>query len=232
MRFDDQSNALLGVTCALYREALSAEMDGEQPPIDSTLHLAGCQACADWARVVPSLQRPLRMQSAEEVPDLAERILTAIIGSVPRPSFGLSLARAALMAVAIVQALAGVLHLLTHEGAGRHTAAELGAWSFATGIAFATAALRPKAAYAVLPMVASLVAILGYASLRDLAAGEVTVQRVLEHTLIVAGLMLLAVLAWLMRQRRPRPVAGPALSGSRGLSGARGLSDERGLLPR
>jgi predicted anti-sigma-YlaC factor YlaD len=222
MRFDDQSNAPVGVTCAVYREALSAQMDGEHAPVETSLHLARCEACAEWARVVPNLQRPLRMRAADEVPDLAERILTAIIGTVPRPSPALSLTRAALMAVAIMQAVAGALHLLTHAGAGQHTAAELGAWSFATGIAFGTAALRPKVAYAVLPMVIALVAVLGYASVRDLSAGEVSVQRVLEHTLIVAGLLLVGAIAWLMRRRPPR----------RPTSAVIGKARVRGLLPR
>lgn len=214
-RVDDQGSARVGVTCAVYREALSAQMDGEQPPVETSLHLAGCQACAEWSRVVPSLQRPLRMQSVDDVPDLAERILTAIIGTVARPSPALSLTRAALMAVAIVQAGGGVVHLLTRGDAGRHTAAELAAWNFAIGIAFATAALRPKVAYAVLPMVVGLVAVLGYASLRDLAAGEISVQRVLEHTLIVVGLVLVTVLAWMLRTRRPRPSTSAALHDTR-----------------
>lgn len=222
MRFDDQGSAQVGVTCAVYREALSAQMDGEQPPVETALHLTRCAACAQWARVVPNLQRPLRMQAADDVPDLTERILTAIIGTVPRPSLALSLTRAALMAVAVLQAAAGVLHLLSHEGLQRHTAAEVGAWSFATGIAFATVALRPRVAYAVLPMIVALVSVLALVSVRDLAAGEVTVQRVLEHTLIAAGLVLVVALAWMLRRRRAGRVARPAL----------GPATARGLLPR
>lgn len=214
-RNDDQNSAQVGVTCEVYREALSAAMDGERPPVETAIHLAGCDSCAEWARVVPDLQRPLRMQSVDVVPDLAERILTAIVGSAPRPSLGLSLARAALMAIAIVQAVAGVVHLVTRDGSGAHAAAELGAWSFALGIAFATAALRPRSAYAVLPMVAGMVAFLGFASVRDLIAGDVSVQRVLEHTTIVGGLVLVTMLAWLMRHRRPRSCTDRPFAGTR-----------------
>lgn len=212
---DDQGNAQVDVTCEVYREALSAEMDGEQAPVETAVHLAGCASCAAWARLVPDLQRPLRMQAVDDVPDLAERILTAILDSVPRPSFGLSLTRAGLMAVAILQAIAGVLHLVARDGSGAHTAAELAPWNVAIGIAFATAALRPGSAYAVLPMVAGLVAFLGYASVRDLLTGDVSVQSVLEHTAIVAGLVLVTLLTWMMRHRRARSWADRAAGGAR-----------------
>lgn len=199
---DDQGSARNVVTCAMYRESLSAQMDGEDAPLDATLHLAACADCAQWAREMPSIQRPLRMRAVDEMPDLAERILTAIIGSVPRPSLPLSLARAGLMAIAILQAVLGIVHLIQHDAHGAHSTAESGAWNFAIGIALATAALRPHAAYALLPMVASLVAVLGYASLRDLLASAVTSQRVLEHVLILLGLVLVTVLTVLMRRRR------------------------------
>ncbi|WP_134321707.1 hypothetical protein [Cumulibacter soli] len=221
-RNDDQGNAQLDVTCAVYREALSAQFDGEKAPVETAVHLAACPSCAEWARIVPDIQRPLRMQSADAVPDLAERILTAILGDVPRPSLGMSLARAALMAAALVQVFVGVLHLFAHDDSAGHTAAELGAWSVAIGIGFATAALRPNIAYAVLPMVSGLVAILGYASVRDLLASEVSVARVLEHALIAAGLVLLASLAWMMRRRRVMPSPRSALQ----------PVAVRGLLPR
>lgn len=207
---DDQGRARLDVTCATYREALSAELDGEQAPVETALHVASCASCAEWARSVPSVLRPLRMRPADEAPDLTERILTAILGTVPRPSLGLTLTWAALMAIAIAQAVVGVLLLVGPAQSGPHASAESGAWNFAVGIALATAALRPRVAYAVLPMVASLVAVLAYASLRDLAAGEVTGQRVLSHLLIALGLVLVAVLAWVMR--RPRAATGSQLA--------------------
>lgn len=231
---DDQGKRRIDVTCATYRESLSAELDGEQPSVETALHLAGCDGCAEFARELPGLSRPLRMRPADEVPDLTERILTAIIGTVPRPSLAVSLSRAALMAVAIAQAVVGVL-LLTGGGehAGPHAAAESGAWNFAIGIALATAALRPRVAYAVLPMVASLVAVLAFASARDLLAGEVTAQRVLSHALIVAGLVLVAALTWQLR--RPSRPSRPGRAASNAWSAARPRSDRvsaRGLMPR
>lgn len=224
---DDQGNPQIDVTCATYRESLSAELDGEQPPVQTALHVAGCDGCAKFAREVPGLTRPLRMRPADEVPDLTERILTAIVGTVPRPSLALSLSRAALMAVAIAQAVTGILFLAGGtEHSGPHAAAESGAWNFAIGIALATAALRPRVAYAVLPMVSSLVAVLAFASARDLLSGDVTGQRVLSHTLIVAGLVLVAALAWQLRQPRSRNARAPF--------GAQrdSVSARQGLMPR
>ncbi|WP_153503308.1 hypothetical protein [Cumulibacter manganitolerans] len=222
---DDQGSAGLDVTCATCREALSAQLDGEPAPVETSLHLARCAQCAAWARDVPSLLRPLRMRAADDVPDLTERILSAILGSVPRPSFGLSLARAALMAVAIAQLVVGVLLLLgSSHDEGLHAAAESGAWNIAIGLGLATAALRPHAAFALLPTIGGLVAVLGYASVRDLADGAVSVQRVLSHALVALGLLLVAVVAWLMRRRRgwrPVPAAEPSASARLG-----------GLMPR
>lgn len=217
---DDQGSARLDVTCATCREALSAQLDGEQPPVEAALHVARCAECAAWARDVPSVLRPLRMRPADEVPDLTERILAAIIGSVPRPSLALTLGRAALMAVAVAQAVIGVLDLVGAQAgihAGPHAAAESAAWNLAIAIAFATAALRPRVAYAVLPMVASLVAVLAYASVRDLAAGQVTAGRVLAHVIVLAGLVLVALLAWRMRTPRAERPAVAAAAAAPGL---------------
>lgn len=201
-----QDTARTAISCAVCREGLSAQLDGETAPVETALHVAGCDACAAWAREIPSLLRPLRMQAADDVPDLTERILAALIGSVPRPSLALSLARASLMAVAIVQAVFGAALLLGAgaPGAG-HGAAESGAWNVAAGIALATAALRHQVAYAVLPMVASLVGILAVTSLHDLAAGTIGLDRVLSHSALVAGLVLVSSVAW--RMRRPRSTA-------------------------
>lgn len=214
-RIDDQGSSGRSVTCAVYREALSAEMDGEHPPVETAVHLAGCPACAGWARLVPNLQRPLRMRASDELPDLTERILTAITGTVPRPSLVLSVTRAALMALAIIQGSYGAAHLLSHPGAGPGSAVELGAWGLAIGIAFGTAALRPTVAYAVLPMVAALATVLCYTSLRGLLIGEVAPQRVLEYLLIAAGSVLLALLTWLLRRREPRTGTAVAVSDRR-----------------
>lgn len=74
--------------CAWAREELSARLDGEASPEDSALlddHLAGCAACRRHARELEDVRRALRVQPADEVPDLAPRIMRAVARSEAHP---------------------------------------------------------------------------------------------------------------------------------------------------
>lgn len=75
--------------CAWAREELSARLDGEASPADAALlddHLAGCAACRRHERELEDVRRALRVQPADEVPDLAPAIMRAVArpGAHPR----------------------------------------------------------------------------------------------------------------------------------------------------
>jgi copper(I)-binding protein len=77
-----------GVSCEIWREALSARLDGEEPPAGATDvdgHLASCPECAAYAGDLDALHRATRLRPAEEVPDLTDAILAQAPASSRRP---------------------------------------------------------------------------------------------------------------------------------------------------
>ncbi len=68
------------MTCESVREALSVELDGESSPQPRALldeHLADCPACVAWIDAAHAITRRVRLGSAQEVPDLTARVLSA-----------------------------------------------------------------------------------------------------------------------------------------------------------
>jgi predicted anti-sigma-YlaC factor YlaD len=67
--------------CDRYREALSAQLDGEDlgmpaPALED--HLRGCRGCRMWADRAVAATRALRLRTADPVPDLTASILAAV----------------------------------------------------------------------------------------------------------------------------------------------------------
>jgi len=70
--------------CAPIREAISARLDGEDPPLPEAAvadHLEGCPACTRWADEATALHRLTRVRTAEPVPDLSAAIVAAALPS-------------------------------------------------------------------------------------------------------------------------------------------------------
>lgn len=66
------------ISCQLAREAISALVDRETPPISEEIvtgHLAQCQACQAFRRSVVSLTREIRVRAFDPVPNDAGEIL-------------------------------------------------------------------------------------------------------------------------------------------------------------
>jgi predicted anti-sigma-YlaC factor YlaD len=156
------------------------------------------------------------VRAAPPVPDLTRLILHR----TPAPDAERWPARIALLLVAFAQltlasaqlfgvasgmrelpAGASMLDHLTHEGT---------AWNLAVGVGLLWAALRPSSAAGQLPVLTGFVAVLTAFSAADLITGTVTVQRVLTHVFVVAGVVLLYVVRHQHRGTRgPRPLAEP-----------------------
>lgn len=222
---DGLAGDYLGVECDDYREALSAQLDSEDPGVDPAAvdtHLSRCSACRDWLRRAGTVTRAARVQPAEEVPDLTEQVLARARreGSAARDGvfgravagvrrvWGLTVARVALVAVAAAQAASGAAAV---SGAGvpavmpLHAARELGAFSLAVAVGFAWAAWRPARARAHLPLLATLVGVLAGFTAVDLLAGRAGLSGEAGHLLLVAGLALTAVLARHHHEPGPPP---------------------------
>lgn len=77
------------MSCEIWREALSARLDGEDLPAgteDLDAHLATCPDCASYAHELEALHRATRLRPAEEVPDRTDVILARARPPAPVPS--------------------------------------------------------------------------------------------------------------------------------------------------
>jgi predicted anti-sigma-YlaC factor YlaD len=206
--------------CPLFREAISARLDGEplgMSPRALDDHLVDCAACAAWADAAARATRRARLAAAPPVPDLT----VAVLGALPRQLPGMAAAartrllgtalRLALLAVGVAQAAVAWPVLVSGAGAmsaPMHMAHETGAWNLAVAAAFLAVAAGPRLAAGALPFLGSFVALLAPVTLADLAAGRVQLDRAVAHLLLLAGTALVATVAWRGRQRREKRVAG------------------------
>jgi len=199
--------------CDVYRDAISAGLDGEDPgPAGATLssHLTGCAACAGFAQHAGSLHRATRLRSAEPVPDLVGAVLAR--AETPRRSQP-EWARYALFAVALTQLLLAMPLVLFGQdlGASVHVARELGSWDVALAVGLLYAVWRPDKASGLLPFAAALAGTMALTAGLDVAAGRQSILSESHHVLELIGLALLVILA------RPtwRPTGGHPFSNTK-----------------
>lgn len=201
--------------CDTCREAASARLDGEDPGMDYGRveeHLARCTDCRTWLTEATGVTRTLRMRSVDDVPDLSASVLAQAHRRQRRRASAGVLARIALAAVAAGQWAAGLAVIFDQPvGASLpvHGAHEMGAFNLAVAVGFAWTAWRPRWARAQLPLLATLVVVLGVLTFRDLAVGHATAVAEAGHLLLAAGLALTAVLA----RRYGPPAPFPLMAG-------------------
>jgi len=200
------------MSCARYREAASARLDGEPLGLPATAleqHLAGCPDCAGWLAAAERVGRSLRI-SGTTPPDLSDRILHQVVLPAARLNRRRWLVRLGLAVLGFVQwalalpALSG--DNLAMPAMGVHAAHESAAWNLAMGASFLAVAVKPARAIGTLPILATFVGVLAVLSVPDLLAGAVAPARLASHAGVLAGLLLVAAL---FRSER-LPVPGPA----------------------
>ncbi|SFL71928.1 zf-HC2 domain-containing protein [Geodermatophilus ruber] len=203
--------------CPGFREAISARLDGEplgMPAADLDRHLAGCAACAAWARQAELVTRRARLAAAPAVPDLTAAVLTALPRELPgtaaaaRSRLSATALRLALLAVGVAQA--GFAWPSLSAGAAAmsapvHMAHESGAWNLAVAAAFLAVAAAPRLAGGALPFLGTFVVLLAVLTVADLRAGQVHAERAAAHLVLLAGVALIATIAWRGRRRRAVP---------------------------
>lgn len=207
--------------CAAFREAVSARLDGEaleMPSHDLDAHLATCAGCAAWAAAAARVTRRARLAPAPKVPDLTVAVLGALPRELPgaaaaaRARLADSAVRLALVAVGVAQAALAWPVLMSGAGAMSapvHMARESGAWNLALAAAFLAVAAGPRLAAGSLPFLGSFAALLVPVTVVDLGAGHVHAERAAAHLLLLAGVLLVGVVAWRGRRRRAvRALAG------------------------
>lgn len=191
------------------REAISARLDGEEPPVPGAEldeHVAGCPDCREWQRRAAELTRRLRVRPAEPAPDLVGAVLARRPRRRrwPRPLLG---------CVAVCQLLLGLVQVtalahLGHDGSmGAHLFNESTAWNVALGVGLLLSALRPRAAAGLLPVLSAFLVVLTGFCVVDVLNEAVPAARLLSHGVLVVGLVLLVVVR---RDHRDAPGPGAA----------------------
>ena len=209
MSADDQCT----MSCSLARESISARLDGEalaMPAAELDEHLDGCPACRTWSADASRVTRRARLAAAPAVPDLTATVLAALPRELPGVAaaarsrvLGTAL-RLALLAVGVAQAGVAWPELAFGQAAMSapvHMAHETGAWSLGVAAAFLAVAAAPKLAPGALPFLGTFTAFLVPVTLADLRAGHVHADRAAVHLLLLAGLVLVATVAWRGRRR-------------------------------
>jgi len=211
--------------CLQYREALSAQLDGEPLGMPSSAvesHLAACPDCAAWYETAARVTRRARVRLAAPVPDLTARIL-AVAGPVRRPRrYGLAVGRVALALLGLAQGVLATPALALGADAlhpPTHIAHESGAWNLALAVAFLAAAVRPRYAAGLVPLLAAFVAVLAGVSVQDVAMGHVPAARLAAHLPVVVALLLVAALGRAARRPLVPPEGGRSAGSEEGTGG-------------
>jgi predicted anti-sigma-YlaC factor YlaD len=209
-----------GMACQPFRDAISARLDGE--PLGMTAarlenHLARCAECSAWEGEAARVTRRTRLAPALPVPDLTASVLAALPRELPGAASAARTRlvdtglRLALLAVAVAQAGLAWPVLVTGAGAMSapvHLAHETGAWNLGVAAAFLAVAAGPRLAAGALPFLGSFAALLVPVTVADLGAGHVHVDRAVAHLLLIAGVALVATVAWRGRRRREPATVG------------------------
>jgi predicted anti-sigma-YlaC factor YlaD len=180
-------------------------------------HLAACPDCAAWYASAARVTRLARLAPAEVVPDLSARILVAAGRVGPPRRYATAVTRVALALLGLAQAVLAVPALaLGADGLHppMHVAHESGVWNLALAVAFLAAAVRPRSAAGLLPLLGAFVAGLVVVSVSDLATDDVPALRLAAHLPAVAALLLVAALARETRRPRVPPRRGRSAAGA------------------
>ena len=187
----------MGVKCDRIREALSARLDGEADELPDHLldeHLADCAECAAWHEQAVTLAA--RTATPATAPDLVGPVLSAVRADEARRAARRRRAtatRISLALIAIAQlALSGPGLILGHDHtAPIHVAHEVGSFDAALALGLLLAAIRPRLAAGMLPLVAAITGLLLLTAGSDVAAGRTSAFTESPHLLDLAGGLLL-----------------------------------------
>jgi len=202
----------LSMRCDQIREAISAQLDGEEPGVASAvidIHVASCSGCRAFVEGTAALHRSVRLTSAPPVRDLTPHVLAAIGAETGDRDLGSrerSL-RIALALLGLVQLGVAIPALLGSDGGvDIHSARHLGSFSIALAVGFLFAAWRPARVAGLLPVAAALVVCVLGTSLLDVIGGRTGAVSEANHAVEVAGLVAVWLLAHPGLPKRTRVV--------------------------
>ena len=183
------------VTCSMWREALSARLDGEEFSVewecaDIDAHLDACGACRQWYEDAAFITRLARVDTGTAavggIPD-------SVLEATPRPTRArlANVLRVVLALLGAGQILLAVAQLAGPMGAEStalmHMTHEFTAWNAAIGASFLFIAWRRTRPAALLPLLTVFVGVLTVLSVDDIVHGDVSAARLGTHALLLAG---------------------------------------------
>ncbi|MBK1785646.1 zf-HC2 domain-containing protein [Prauserella cavernicola] len=188
--------------CATAREAISANLDAEDPGVDPAeldAHVAACVACAMWSERAADVTRFARLAPATDLPDITDRALAGF-----RPSrraqwrtwLRWAVAVAALCQLGVVAGQ--FLSANPTHGTG-HLLHETAAFNVAVGVALLWVAARPGRARSQRPLLLTVSGALVLLSMADLVQGHVSWDRLGTHLPLLVGALLTVLLGTLER---------------------------------
>ncbi|MFV0307720.1 MAG: zf-HC2 domain-containing protein [Desertimonas sp.] len=187
--------------CERWREALSADLDGEASMIDDRLlraHLRRCPDCRQFAEQARRLHAPMRIATADTMPDLSRRVRR--LNALADRAAAWSVVRALLGVVAIQILAASIPAILSAPDAdsSSHVNRHLGAFAAAYGVGLLLVTLRPARARTLVPVAAVVAGGLLITAVFDLFAGRVPLRGEILHVPEIISVVLL----WLMANPR------------------------------
>ena len=195
-----------GMGCDDCREAISAQLDGEEPPGEAAAvaaHLEGCPSCRAYAERAARVTRLTRTRPVEPGPDL----VAAVVAAAPRrPARSRAGALRVVLGVVGLGQFALAVSGVVAAGSGGHDAGELSgataahlvhessAWNLALAVGFLWVATGTSRAPGLVPVIGAFVGVLTVLSGVDAVAGRVDPERLVTHGVVVLGLLLLLAL--------------------------------------
>ncbi|MEV4623339.1 zf-HC2 domain-containing protein [Asanoa sp. NPDC049573] len=211
----------LTMMCEHVRVALSARLDGEDPPTPAAeidAHTATCVDCQAWLARAQRLDQVVRATPAPvPAPDLTVRVLAAVGAEQRRrdgePEGRRQVLRIAVGVLAVAQLISAAQVLIGPDGAlGAHATREMACFDIALAVGFALAALRPERARALVPVAFVLALCLAVTSAVDVVGAQTAAIHEIGHLAAVAQ----AAALWALgRGQRNAPLA-PATAAGRG----------------
>jgi predicted anti-sigma-YlaC factor YlaD len=190
------------MACEQWQEAISAQIDGEEPGIDPRLvdaHLRNCADCRGFAAASERTQRVGRVMPAPEMPDLSRRVVKA--NAIADRAGRWGIVRAVLAVVAVEVIVFALRDLVEGSATAGHATRHLGAFSIAYGVGLLMVVARPARARTMLPVAAVLAGALFITAVIDLANGKVPLLGETGHL----PELLSVILIWLLAVPAPRP---------------------------
>lgn len=156
-------------------------------------HLGSCPECARWTAQATRLTRMARLD-VRPVPDLSDAITAEVVLPVRRVLRRRLILRVGLAVSALAQLAVGLPAVLGDSigmSMSAHATHEAAAWDLAIAAAFLAAAIAPRRASGLVPLLGTFLAVLAALSIHDVATGAVGLGRLGTHLAAVAGLVLL-----------------------------------------